>query len=174
MKRILAFVLSASIPLSAAAAEEAVPVDETIPVDETVPIAQAAPTEDAQPAEEPLIRSVGETELSTFLWRSRVIVIFADTPADPRFADQIAMLEAEAERLMVRDVVVLTDTDPAARSPAREKLHPRGFQFVLIAKDGTVALRKPAPLSVREITRTIDKMPMRQREVEERRAAPTR
>ncbi|TDE41210.1 DUF4174 domain-containing protein [Antarcticimicrobium sediminis] len=171
MKRILAFVLSASIPLSAAAAEEAVPIDETLSVDET---AQAAPTEDSQPAEEPFIRPVGETELSTFLWRNRPIVIFSDTPADPRFADQIAMLEAEAERLMVRDVVVLIDTDPAARSPAREKLHPRGFQFVLIAKDGTVALRKPAPLSVREITRTIDKMPMRLREIEERRAAPTR
>lgn len=150
MTRILAFVLAVFIPLSAAATE-------------------ATPTEDAA-----LVQPVGETELAAFLWRKRPIMVFADTPADPRFIDQIAMLEAEAARLLERDVVVLTDTDPGARSPARQKLRPRGFQFVLLAKDGTVALRKPAPLSVREITRTIDKMPMRQREIEERRAAPSR
>lgn len=149
MTRILAFVLAVFIPLSLATAE------------------------DAPAAEETLAQPVGETDLSAFLWRKRTIVVFADTDADPRFMDQIAMLEAEADRLLERDVVVLTDTDPAARSPARQKLRPRGFQFVLLAKDGTVALRKPAPLSVREITRTIDKMPMRQREVEERRSAPT-
>ncbi|TDK41050.1 DUF4174 domain-containing protein [Antarcticimicrobium luteum] len=148
MKRILAFVIATFIPFSALAAEEAGPADEA------------------------LIQPVGETELGAFLWLRRPILIFSDTPSDPRFIDQIAMLEAEAARLTERDVVILTDTDPGARSPARQKLRPRGFQFVLIAKDGTVALRKPAPLSVREITRTIDKMPMRQREVEERRAAP--
>jgi len=150
MTRILALVLAAFIPLSAVAAEGT--PDET----------------------EALVQPVGETELSEFLWRKRPIMVFADTPADPRFIDQIAMLEAEAGRLLERDVVVLTDTDPAARSAVRRKLRPRGFQFVLIAKDGTVALRKPGPLSVREITRTIDKMPMRQREVEERRAPSVR
>ena len=150
MTRILALVLAVFIPLPAAAAE-------------------ATPPEEAA-----LVQPVGETDLAAFLWRKRPIVVFADTDADPRFIDQIAMLEAEAARLTERDVVVLTDTDPAARSPARRKLRPRGFQFVLLAKDGTVVLRKPAPLSVREITRSIDKMPMRQREVEERRAAPTR
>jgi hypothetical protein len=71
--------------------------------------------------------------------------------------------------LRTRDVVVLTDTDPAARSPLRQKLRPRGFMLVLVGKDGGVKLRKPLPWTVREITRTIDKMPIRQREVEERR-----
>jgi len=66
-------------------------------------------------------------------------------------------------------VVVLMDTDPAARSPIRTKLRPRGFQMVLVDKDGVVKLRKPFPWSVREITRSIDKTPMRLREVEERR-----
>jgi hypothetical protein len=32
-------------------------------------------------------------------------------------------------------------------------------------KDGEVELRKPAPWDVREITRTIDKMPSRQQEL---------
>lgn len=143
--RILAFVLSALLPVSVWAADGT-----TTAADE-------------------LIHPAGDTELSAFLWINRLIIIFADTPADPRYQEQLDKLTAEAERLIERDVVVLTDTDPAARSPARQKLHPRGFQFVLIGKDGGVKLRKPFPYSVREVTRTIDKTPMRQREVEERR-----
>jgi hypothetical protein len=43
--------------------------------------------------------------------------------------------------------------------------------FVLIGKDGQIKQRKPRPWNVREISRTIDKMPMRQQEIEERRSA---
>jgi uncharacterized protein DUF4174 len=79
------------------------------------------------------------------------------------------MLQAELGRLAERDVVVLTDADPGAKSPARQKLRPRGFMLVLIGKDGTIRLRKPLPLSVREIAASIDKTAERKREVEERR-----
>ena len=48
-----------------------------------------------------------------------------------------------------RDMVVLTDTDPSARSPIRSQLPPRGFQMVLIGKDGGVKLLKPRPWTVR-------------------------
>ena len=130
----------------------------------------AAPAQDsASPSEVALIREAGDTELSEFLWTARPIIVFADTAADPRLQQQIDMLSSEMPVLLDRDVVVLTDTDPEARSPLRQQLRPRGFQVVLVGKDGTVKLRKPSPYSVREITRTIDKMPMRQREVEERR-----
>jgi len=143
--RILAIVLSALLPVSVWAADG------------------------TATAEAALIHPAGDTELSTFLWINRPIIVFADTPADPRFQEQLDKLTSEAERLRDRDVVVLTDTDPSARNPARQQLHPRGFQFVLIDKDGSVMLRKPFPYSVREITRSIDKTPMRLREVEERR-----
>lgn len=116
-----------------------------------------------------LIRPAGETELSEFQWLKRPIVVFAETPADPRFADQIQLLERDLAALLERDVIVLTDTDPAAMSPIRRQLRPRGFMLVLIAKDGTVHLRKPFPWSVRELSRSIDKMPLRQREIRERR-----
>jgi hypothetical protein len=39
----------------------------------------------------------------------------------------------------------------------------------LIGKDGGVKLRKASPWDVRELTRVVDKMPMRQREVRDRR-----
>ena len=145
MKPILAIVLAVFLPFSAT----------------------SAPAADDQPP--PLIRPAGDSDLSEFLWIHRVLLVFADTPADPRLQAQIDMLTEGEDHLRDRDVVVLIDSDPAAASPARLKLRPRGFQLTLVDKDGGVKLRKPSPWSVREIGRTIDRTPERQREVEERR-----
>lgn len=117
-----------------------------------------------------LIRPAAENDLAEFLWIARPIIIFADSPSDPRFLQQIEYIEADAPALLARDVVVLTDTDPGARLPLRQKLRPRGFMLVLIDKEGTVTQRKPLPWSVREITRAIDKTPERRREIDEQRS----
>ena len=109
----------------------------------------------------------GEVTLEQFLWIRRPIVIFADSPADPRFIEQMRFLAADVEELVLRDVVVLTDTDPKGKSALREELRPRGFMLALVDKDGQVKLRKPAPWTVREITRSIDKWPTRQQEIRE-------
>ena len=106
--------------------------------------------------------------LSEYLWTARPLVIFAPSDKDPRFVQQMALLESRAEELDERDVIVLTDTDPEADGPLRQELHPRGFQLVLIGKDGDVKLRKPFPWDVRELSRVIDKMPMRQQEMRAR------
>jgi len=116
-----------------------------------------------------VIRPAGDSNLSEFLWINRPVVVFADSPADPRYAEQIERLEDGMAMLVDRDVVVLTDTDPAAATPLRKKLRPRGFMLVLVGKDGTVNLRKPRPWTVREITRSIDKTPEREREINQRR-----
>ncbi|MCU9839005.1 DUF4174 domain-containing protein [Ruegeria sp. WL0004] len=145
MKRLFALVFFALLPVSGWAADA------------------------AQPAEQDLIRPAGDSDLSEFLWIKRPIVVFADTDADPRFHQQMEMLRDGLMMLEERDVVVLTDTDPSARAPLRQKLRPRGFALVVIDKDGGVKLRKPTPWSVRELTRTIDKMPTREQEVRERR-----
>lgn len=123
----------------------------------------------AETAQTPLIQPAGTLDLSEFLWTNRPIVVFADNPADPRFQQQIAYLRDGEDALRTRDVVVLTDTDPAARSAIRTQLRPRGFMLAIIGKDGGVKLRKPLPWTVREITRSIDKFPLRQQEVEDRR-----
>ena len=103
--------------------------------------------------------------LAPFLWRARPIVVFADTPADPAFRQQMAFLAERADELAERDVVVIADTDPAAQSELRRLLRPRGFMMALVGKDGGVELRKPFPWDVRELTRSIDKMPLRRQEV---------
>ncbi|MCF2871941.1 DUF4174 domain-containing protein [Octadecabacter sp. G9-8] len=111
-------------------------------------------------------------DIDDFIWLARPVVVFADTPNDPRFRQQMELLAARPDDLADRDVVILTDTDPDARSDLRLRLRPRGFMMVLIGKDGQIELRKPAPWDVREITRSIDKMPLREQEVEDRRALP--
>lgn len=106
-----------------------------------------------------------DIDLSSYRWTHRPIVVFANSPEDVNYTRQIKMLESGLNQLLVRDVVVLTDTNPSEVSPLRELLRPRGFALLLIGKDGQVKLRKPFPWSVRELSRAIDKMPMRRQEL---------
>jgi len=106
-----------------------------------------------------------DVALEDFLWLKRPVVVFANTPADPAFGQQMDFLEELWPELEERDVVVIVDTDPKAETEVRRTLRPRGFMLVLMDKDGSVALRKPSPWSVREISRAIDKMPSRREEM---------
>ena len=148
MKPILAIVLTCFLPFAAGAQE---------------------PT--SAPPAEALIQQEFDGDLSAFLWTHRPVVVFADSPADPRFHEQMEWLQSGEDALRERDVIVLTDTDPSANSQLRRKLRPRGFMLVLVGKDGGVKMRKPHPWTVRELSRSIDKFPDRIREVEERRGS---
>ncbi|MEX3316037.1 DUF4174 domain-containing protein [Sulfitobacter sp. PS-8MA] len=117
--------------------------------------------------EDPLFLPADMADLSEFQWKKRPVLVFANSESDPAFVAQMEYLRAQPDELRLRDVVVLTDTDPAARSPLRLRMRPRGFMLVLVDKEGGIELRKPFPWDVREITRSIDKMPLRQREIRE-------
>ena len=86
---------------------------------------------------------------------------------------QLEFLEDRSAELEARDVVILVDSDPAAKSALRKKLRPFDFQLVLLGKDGKVVLRKPRPWDVRELMRAIDKIPLRKQEIEAQKALPT-
>lgn len=116
---------------------------------------------------DPPVLEAAETTLEGWLWIKRPVVVFADNAADPRFAQQMELILDRVDALKARDVVVITDTDPAARGAIRRALRPRGFMLVVLAKDGSVVIRKPAPWDVREISRSIDKLPLRQQEIRE-------
>ena len=154
-----AFLLLLALPLQAAAQSGAIMVVSDPPAT----AAAAAPEADAAVALR--ILPAAKADLDALKWVSRPVIVFADTPADPRFTKQMDLLSERPGPLAERDVVVITDTNPAARSAVRAKLHPDGFMLVLIAKDGTVNLRKPFPWDVRELINAIDKMPMRQDEL---------
>lgn len=117
-----------------------------------------------------LATDITQPGLAELKWVSRPIVIFADSPADPRLAQQLASLEQNQADLDERDVVVLVDTDPGTLSDLRRKFRPRDFNVLVIGKDGEVKYRKPNPITVREVIRLIDRMPMRQQELEALRA----
>lgn len=123
------------------------------------------------PAAPELIVDAADTTLAEWQWLRRPVVVFADSPNDPRFVQQMELIEDRRDALELRDVVVITDTDPSARSAVRSELRARGFMLVVLAKDGTIVIRKPAPWDVREISRSIDKLPLRQQELRDARAA---
>lgn len=101
-----------------------------------------------------------------FLWKARPVVVFADSPEDPAFTAQMEALQRSPRMLIERDVVIVVDSDPDANSVWRQRLHPKGFSLVIIDKDGQVKLRKPLPWDVREISRAINKFPLRLQEIE--------
>lgn len=110
-----------------------------------------------------------EPTLDELRWVARPLVVFADTPEDPRFVQQMRMLEADPDPLLERNVVILSDSDPATNGPLRQRLRPRDFGLVLIDVDGSVAQRRPVPTSVRELVNLIDRMPSRREETGSRR-----
>ena len=133
---------------------------------------QSAATDPSLPVEdmeEQVILEAVDVDLDAFRWIKRPVVVFADSPADPAYVQQMQLLTRELDAVKDRDIIIITDTDPAAQTTLRTKLRPRGFMLALIGKDGQVKLRKPLPWSVRELSRTIDKMPMRQQEIRDRR-----
>ena len=132
--------------------------------------APALSQEGSAVGKEALFFSMDEVDLSQFKWKKRPVVVFAESDLDPAFVEQMELLRARPGELDARDVVVISDTEPEPLSDLRRKLRPRGFMLVIMNKEGTVNVRKPFPWDVREISRSIDKMPVRKREIREHKA----
>lgn len=110
------------------------------------------------------IRAAAEVSPESLLFESRPVIVFADTEQEPAFITQMELLARDPAAMARRDVIVITDTDPAANSAWRQKLRPRGFALIILDTDGTVIDRKPFPWDTREIGRAIDKTPVRREE----------
>ena len=134
--------------------------------------AQETPS-DEPVAEAPAFGPVPATEVSEAdeLFLRRPVIVFADTPHDPNFIRQMEILPALYPQLAARDVVLITDTDPANPSEIRRKLRPRGFSLVMMDKDWRSPIRRPSPRAAREVINTIDKMPIARTEALERNPA---
>jgi hypothetical protein len=116
------------------------------------------------------VPAVGVVE-ADLLFIKRPVIVFADNPNDPAFLRQMGHLERYYAQLAARDVILVTDTDPANPSDLRKKLRPRGFSVVLMDKDWKPSIRKPLPSEGREIINSIDKMPIARSEALERNPA---
>ena len=128
--------------------------------------APVEPAAQETPAVGPI--AAADVVLDELMFLRRPVVVFADSPADPTFIRQMQLIERDLPALDQRDVMVIVDTDPAAKSAIRQKLRPRGFSLVLMEKDLKPVIRKPLPWDVREIVAAIDKFPLRRQEMLER------
>lgn len=153
MKTLYTLVLTSLVPLTLWAEEAPIPA-----------VSEPAAQEEA--AFGPVLAS--DVVLDELLFIRRPVVVFADSPLDPTFIRQMQLLERDLPALDQRDVALIVDTDPAAKSEIRQKLRPRGFSLVLMDKDLKPVIRKPLPWDVREIVAAIDKFPLRRQEMLER------
>ncbi|MEM6973470.1 MAG: DUF4174 domain-containing protein [Pseudomonadota bacterium] len=116
----------------------------------------------------PIAAGALDADLATYRWANRPIVVFADSDEDPRLKDQLDRFLQGSAQLEARDNVVLLDTDPVALSPLRRRFRPEGFTVILVGKDGGEKLRANQVLPIATLNATIDRMPMRRREMRER------
>ncbi|APO73616.1 hypothetical protein AM571_CH00771 [Rhizobium etli 8C-3] len=112
--------------------------------------------------------------LEEFRWKSRVLVIFADTD-NSRAARQENQLLADRTGLQERDMVVFKISGSTVKpifgaggdlneTALRKELRgPEAGEFAaaLVGKDGTVKLKVSEPVSNGELFAIIDSMPMR-------------
>ena len=106
-----------------------------------------------------------DIDLDRFKWVARPLIVFSDAPQDPAFRTQMELLAARIDELVKRDVVLIADSAPADETEIRREFRPRGFMLIVVSKAGRVILRKPFPRDVREITRSIDNLPIRKQEL---------
>lgn len=133
---------------------------------EAQPVAADAPATEAAPEPGSALAPIpaADVTLADYEWASRVLIVFADSDRQPQVDEQLRLLATDPAALAAREVVVLIDTDRASGSEARRELRPRGFAVVLLDLDGRVMLRRPAPQTMRELTRAIDRSPLRREE----------
>ena len=119
-----------------------------------------------------------------------MLLVFAASDHDPRYMQQMQMLEHHGAEMQERDLVlipVVTETGAqitpetlrVIRGPglpdqeqmlARQRFHilPGAFAAILLGKDGGEKLRVTVPVSIDRLNRTIDAMPMRKDEMKDR------
>jgi hypothetical protein len=163
------FAFALTLLASPAAAQDQIPLPRAGIIAAEAP---AEPATEAPSADDLAPLPAEGLSIDDFRWQKRLVLVFADSPDNPAFADQMQMLASQPQELAQRDAVVIFDADPEAGTEIRQQLRPRGFMLVLMDKDGQIAQRKPFPWTVREISRAIDKMPLRQEELRTRRLTP--
>ena len=57
-----------------------------------------------------------DVDIADVVWAARPWVIFADSPLDPIFSQQMALLRAGLNVAQDRDVMIIVDTDPSAKA----------------------------------------------------------
>ncbi|CAN5564314.1 hypothetical protein BH24ACT22_BH24ACT22_15680 [soil metagenome] len=120
-------------------------------------------------------------DLSTYKWKHRLFLIFAQSPAETQYKEQLHLLEGTEADFWHRDLLLgkflLENSEfDGTRVSAEEATRLRNqlgvawekFTVLLVGKDDGEKFRSGDPASADQIFRRIDAMPMRRREMHER------
>ena len=119
--------------------------------------------------------------LEQYEWKNRLILLFGSM-SQPSVEKQITELEKDPDGITDRDLLIFhTDKDEvrfilkssnpslsASQLRNRYNIGEKEFRYILIGKDGGVKLNKKEFVPNRDLYSVIDAMPMRQREMRER------
>ena len=110
-----------------------------------------------------------ETDLSSFKWKNRVLVVLAPSDHDPRLREQHGIAEAAAAGFSERDLIVVAEIGTEGALHRMFGTRVGDFQVVLVGKDGHSTLQWSKPVSSEVLFSVIDKMPMRRDEMRQQR-----
>jgi predicted DNA-binding protein (UPF0278 family) len=121
--------------------------------------------------------------LEELRWKNRVLIVKGSRVNSPAFDEQIGKFKSSKEVLKERKIAIyqveeglfkfidytdkLRDNSGKVRNVLRKGLldNSKEFEVILIGLDGGVKLKKSHILSIEELFRTIDSMPMRSNEL---------
>lgn len=100
---------------------------------------------------------------------NRLLVVSAPTPESVAYRQQKEILAADPAGLRERDLRIV-EIFASDNSSLRKSLglSPEDFTIVLIGKDGGAKYRSQQPVTLQTLYSLIDAMPMRQREMRQR------
>jgi hypothetical protein len=119
----------------------------------------------------PSLVAAAPDPLARHRWHSRLLVVIAPDRADPNYVAQTTLLaQAEAGR-RERDLVLVEAIGDSPDADAIRRhfgVARTAFRAILVGKDGGAKLSEPQPIPAERLFDTIDAMPMRRDEMQER------
>lgn len=115
-------------------------------------------------------------------WVHRLLYVFAPSEQHPDLLAQRQMTDGSADGIRERELLLITvlergesrvdgaamDAASAQRLRVLHDVAPGEFAVILVGKDGTEKRRSDRPVPPEALFEQIDRMPMRQREMQER------
>ena len=117
-----------------------------------------------------LLNGAALADPSAYVWKSRVLLVFAPGAADLNLVAQRQLIAADAPGAMERDLVLIVSIGGQDDLALRQRYGAAttGFEALLIGKDGGVKLTSKQPIPAQTLFATIDAMPMRRTEATRR------
>jgi hypothetical protein len=122
------------------------------------------------------------SDLSSYIWKNRLLLVFSPSQTDLRFEAFNHKLLSERSAIDERDLIVFRVFEKGSSRSANQPLAAEQvdnlrrrfgietgqFTVILIGKDGGVKMMREGGVELQDIFDRIDSMPMRRREMRER------